>query len=112
MEKYVKLQDVYDMLTRMYKEPRYQHDDEDYYSGVAQVAGELIGIPTILIDVPAINKLAAPVQAEWKFNEPDKYGNKKPYCSNCGEYHLGYWSDYTKCDYCPNCGANMRGGVE
>ena len=47
------------------------------------------------------------IEAEWEFDEPDKYGNKKPYCGNCGEYHLGYWSDFVHCNYCPNCGAKM-----
>lgn len=49
-------------------------------------------------------------EGEWKFNAPDKHGNKKPYCTNCGEYHLGHWSDYVRCKYCPNCGAKMKGG--
>ena len=43
----------------------------------------------------------------WNFKESDTQGNKKPYCSNCGEYHLSSWSDYTSCSYCPSCGAKM-----
>jgi hypothetical protein len=46
-------------------------------------------------------------KGEWKFTEPDTHRNKKPYCSNCGEYHLSSWSDYTNCSYCSNCGAKM-----
>ena len=47
------------------------------------------------------------VYASWQFTEPDKHGNKKPYCSNCGKYNLSSWSDYIKCKVCPNCGAVM-----
>ena len=75
MEKYVKLQDVNDLLIRMFREPRYQHEDEDYYSGVAQVASELVGVPTIVLEEP--------LYAQWKTREA-----KNDYlwveCSNCG----------------------------
>lgn len=37
----------------------------------------------------------------------EKCDNLKPKCSVCGEYHLYAWSDYRKCNYCPNCGAKM-----
>ena len=43
----------------------------------------------------------------WEFHRPDSAGNRKPKCSVCGEYHLAWWSDYTHCKYCPNCGAKM-----
>ena len=46
----------------------------------------------------------------WDRYEPDNSGYRKPKCSVCGEYHLAWWSDYTHCNYCPNCGADMRDG--
>ena len=49
------------------------------------------------------------VHGRWEKQEPDKHGNRKPKCSVCGEYHLAWWSDYTHCYYCPNCGAKMDG---
>lgn len=42
----------------------------------------------------------------------EKCDNLKPKCSVCGEYHLYAWSDYRKCNYCPNCGAKMDGGED
>ena len=34
----------------------------------------------------------------------------KPYCSECKEYCFGlHGFDYTTTNYCPNCGADMRG---
>lgn len=52
------------------------------------------------------------VHGRWEKEEPDKCGNRKPKCSVCGKYHLAWWSDYTHCNYCPNCGAKMDGGAE
>lgn len=42
----------------------------------------------------------------------EKCDNLKPKCSVCGEYHLYAWSDYRKCNYCPNCGAKMDGELK
>ena len=42
----------------------------------------------------------------------EKAENIKPKCSACGEYHLFAWTDYMKCNYCPNCGAKMDGGSD
>jgi hypothetical protein len=53
---------------------------------------------------------AEPVRhVKWVLDKPDEYGNRKPKCSVCGEYHLYSWSDYTRCNYCPHCGAKMDG---
>ena len=108
MEKYIKLQDVYDLLNKMVIEPRYQHEDEDYYSGVAQVAGELVGVPAI--------ELEEPLYAQWKTREA-----KNDYlwveCSNCGFWvenykavELGVSSTDVigyKWHACPKCTAKM-----
>lgn len=45
--------------------------------------------------------------ATWEFSIPDQNGNKKPNCSNCGEYHLTTWSDWRNCKFCPECGAKI-----
>ena len=63
-------------------------------------------VVSFIFDAPA-EAVALTKYGKWNFTEPDSHGNKKPYCSNCGEYHLSSWSDYTGCIYCPNCGAKM-----
>jgi hypothetical protein len=92
MEKYVKLQDVYDLLNKMAREPRYQHEDEDYYSGVAQVAGELVGVPAIELEGSKVG--------EW-IKAPCSEKDGDATCSVCRHWD---WSD---CKYCSNCGAKM-----
>ena len=99
MEKYYRVSDVNEILNKLAKEPYYQHDGEDFYNGVCAVEGELMCLDNVELEEPKVG--------EWKFTEPDTHGNKKPYCSNCGEYHLSSWSDYTNCSYCPSCGAKM-----
>ena len=93
MEKYVKLQDINDLLMRMVKEPRYQHEDEDYYSGVAQVAGELVGIDTIEIEEP---REAVWISQPWT---PDGFKYKCGWCTK--------GSDLPS-KYCPHCGTTMK----
>jgi predicted RNA-binding Zn-ribbon protein involved in translation (DUF1610 family) len=100
MEKYYKVSAVNDTVEKLLREPYYQHSGESWYSGVCAMADALLFVaPPTFVEEPKI--------AKWNFNEPDTHGNKKPYCSNCGEYHLSSWSDYTRCKYCPNCGAKM-----
>ena len=99
MEKYYRVSDVNAVVERLLREPYYQHDGESWYSGVSAMADTLLFMAHTFAEEPKVG--------EWKFNEPDTHGNKKPYCSNCGEYHLSSWSDYTGCIYCPNCGAKM-----
>lgn len=65
---------------------------------------------SIVYQQPLIDD-APVVHGRWEKHEPDKCGNRKPKCSVCGEYHLAWWSEYTRCNYCPNCGARMDGGV-
>jgi hypothetical protein len=100
MEKYYRVSDVNEILNKLAKEPAYYHDGEDFYNGVCAIEGELMCLEPVELEEPKVG--------EWKFTEPDTHGNKKPYCSNCGEYHLSSWSDYTGCSYCPNCGAKMN----
>ena len=93
MEEYVKLQDIYDLIDKMYKEPRYQHDDEDYYSGVAQVASMLADIDTREIEEPR--------EAVW-ISQPWTYDGFKYMCSKCTK-----GSDLPF-KYCPHCCATMK----
>lgn len=104
MEKYVKLKDVNDMLVKMHEEPRYQHEGEDYHSGVAQVAVMLIDVPTIEIEEPRVGK--------W-LNEdfPDRPASRltMAICSVCGGYAHRTGHGYNILSkYCPYCGAKME----
>lgn len=46
------------------------------------------------------------VHGEWVFNQ---FG--EPHCSVCGNYPLQNGDEsYALSNYCPNCGADMRGG--
>lgn len=56
----------------------------------------------LLDEIPAAD-VAPAWHGRW-----EKCDNLKPKCSVCGEYHLYAWSDYRKCNYCPNCGAKMK----
>ena len=62
-----------------------------------------------VINAARIVDVVEVVHGRWEEHEPDKYGNMKPKCSICGQYHLAWWADYTHCNYCPNCGAKMDG---
>lgn len=57
-------------------------------------------------DAPTVDAVEV-VHGRWEKHEPDKHGYGKPKCSVCGQYHLAWWSDYTHCNYCPQCGAKM-----
>ena len=59
-------------------------------------------------DLAAVD--AEPVRhGRWILSGPDLHGNIRPKCSVCGRYRLAQWADHIKCNYCPECGANMRG---
>lgn len=104
MEKYVKLADVRDLLKRLANEPRYQHEDEDFFVGICTVAGELDELQATVISEPALE--ATWVPAHKGFMDSDYR------CSNCGtwadEGNSGHYSILT--DFCKHCGAYMNGG--
>lgn len=47
MEKYIKLQDVENILKKLINEPIYCHVGEDFYNGVYAVESEIMFLPTI-----------------------------------------------------------------
>ena len=98
MEKYIKLKDVNDLLMKMYREPRYQHEDEDYYSGISQVAGMLVGIETVELEEPKEGKWLERIEKlVWCEDDVEVYYD----CSCCGTHNF----DTTP--YCPVCGTKM-----
>lgn len=47
-------------------------------------------------------------EGEWIFNRGRTYGEPAYYCSECSEGASEYGYD----NFCPNCGARMKGGNE
>ena len=47
-------------------------------------------------------------EGKWMFNRGRCYGEPAYYCSNCSEGASEYGMD----NFCPNCGAKMKGGAE
>lgn len=103
MEKYIKLSDVKDILSKLIHEPRYQHEDEDFYSGVCAVDCELSELQTIDLEEPKL-------VATWKLSYKGLLGSDY-ICSNCGcpaqEGNTGHYDRLT--DFCRDCGAKMIG---
>lgn len=90
-------------VTTDYYEHFTRYHDTDQIALIDMVCDDIEEAPTV--DAVEV------VHGRWKKGEADKHGNRKPACSVCGEYHLAWWSDYTHCNYCPNCGAKMDGGI-
>ena len=99
MGKYVKLVDVNLMLKKMYDEPRYQHEGEDYYSGVSQAAVMLIDLPTVDFEEPRVGK--------WISASTKPGVNAGMKCSEC-KARISY-SEHLNGQhfYCHKCGAKM-----
>ncbi len=50
--KYVKLDDLKELLRKLNNEPQYQHNGETYYAGIAAVDMELDTLTTVELDDP------------------------------------------------------------
>ena len=121
MEKYVKLQDVYDMLDRMYKEPRHQHEDESWHSGVACVACDIMDVPTVELaydeakvciwtgilpkDYAHAEGLPSYATPEQRKSYLDMFSHIT-HCSVCAtmfdDREVRHWK------FCPHCGAKVK----
>ena len=103
MEKYVKLKDVKELLKKLANEPRYQHEDEDFFTGICTVAQELDELPTMTKDGVRA--------AEWIVTYKGLLCNDYA-CSSCGtkalEGNSGHYDRLTS--FCRHCGAFMIGG--
>lgn len=102
MEKYIKLEDVRALLSRLANEPRYQHTGETYYEGISAVSIELDTLPTI----ETVDQV---LEAEWVPLYKGLLGTDY-HCSNCGQWaeegNSGYFD--RRSSYCKNCGRQMR----
>ena len=76
----------------------------DYYSQ---------GLKEEAVPVRAIKNIPSADVAEVRHGEWKLYGEPPWYvreCSECGEkWH--HWQGYSMPNFCPNCGADMRGGT-
>ena len=72
---YYSRKDVEDIIRKLAKEPRYQHDGEDFYSGVCAVESEIACLNAYVFDES--------IAAHWKTKE-DKNDFLWVECSNCG----------------------------
>ena len=58
----------------------------------------------------ALHKVSRPT-GEWIHDGVDVEGGVDwMHCSNCGKSDV--WADATRTNFCPNCGARMKGGAE
>lgn len=83
----------------------------DYYSDFYRSMADLTSLKELLEDTPAADVVEV-VHGEW-ISEFGSYCT--PRCSACG-WHKPYTEDYycaqelySPWNYCPNCGADMRG---
>ena len=110
MEKYIKLEDLNNLLSTMYNEPGYMHTGETFYAGICAVQDAIRDLPTVRLN------LDSPIVAQWKTREA-----RNDYlwveCSNCGFMVENYKavrcksSDIDvvayKMNACPKCAARM-----
>lgn len=100
MEKYIKINDLKELLNRLSAEPAYQHEDEDFYSGVCAVECALDSIPTIEFEPHK--------HAYWQLKDKGVFGADY-ICSHCGCWAPE--SNSGRCDaltsFCSTCGSFM-----
>ena len=96
--------ELYTKLSKMAREPHYQHDGEDYYVGIADASGAVVEAPTV--DAVEV------VHGRW-FMRGGIFR-----CSECDskallklDSNVGGCREYThfRSPYCPHCGAKMDG---
>lgn len=78
-------------------------------------ANKPFGNPALVEIKDCIETLpSAKRKGEWIRNVDSLYGAiQKPYCSSCGKFAIGnHGFDCVLTNFCPNCGADMRGDEE
>ena len=89
MEKYIKFDDIKEVIKKLIHEPAYQHEDESFYTGVCAVDCELSELPISYLEPES------PTTATKGIHVGHRY-----FCSNCGK--LSYMENY-----CSICGAKV-----
>ena len=85
----------------------------DMVYDMSEIDGEHFNSPCFVVDVDDIKKLpsATPIErtGHWIKSNPLMLSE----CSECGNKAFGYHGfDEVLTDFCPNCGADMRGDAE
>lgn len=95
---YICMKQVDEVIKKLYMEPTYQHEGEDFYVGVCTVAGNISELP--VVDLQEVKR------GTWCLETDEEEPNpmfKLVVCSACeGKSNTTY-------KFCPNCGADMRG---
>ena len=91
--------DAIEAIASASEEPNYQHEGEDWMDGLCQAEQIIDALPS-----------AEAVQGEWIHDGQNfKGGLDWCHCSECGcKTSANGLSMY---NYCPNCGARMKGGA-
>ena len=98
--------ELYAKIGKMAREPRYQHDGEDYYVGIADASGAVYEAPTV--DAVEV------VHGRWIYHEcvSSHDGAISGYsCSECNSFvneEIFDMDEFHK-DFCGHCGAKMDG---
>lgn len=80
----------------------YREDAKDY---ARHAMAKGLNVLEYLDDVPAAN-FRPVVRGRWIDAMQSCHDSPHVKCSVCGEY---YWRYFKKFNFCPNCGADMRG---
>lgn len=95
-------------IQKLEEEPDYQHEGETWQNGLCMAEILIDNAPTV---DAIVHTIEVRTQAEWIEKHSD-YGVYYQ-CSNCHKMPPNYECDYKegaiKTNYCPNCGADMRG---
>ena len=102
MERYIKYKDIEQLLLKLYNEPAYQHEGEDFYSGVSTVDVEILDLPYIEIEESKTGKCEFIIWAGQKYYRCSRCGKDYPLPPAWNEYDV---KKYLK--YCSCCGAEM-----
>lgn len=86
---YVSIQDIRCLATKLNADPAYQHEDEDFYTGVTTLASEIEELQRFPMK-----------KGYWKGVRQQKWIYAK--CSECGTVH-----DVAS-NFCPDCGIEME----
>lgn len=105
MVRYIDANKLQEAFEKIADEPDYMHEGENWQTGI-YLAGTIADKqPTA--DVEEVK------HGEWKI-ETDNYGCEYVMCSVCEKEYYPIDEDMpcTALNYCPNCGADMRGDAE